>query len=758
MIQWHTLRGLAVVVLLLVPVLLGASPVGLHAQPAESGGDPPEPRLRIALALSGGGALGMAHVGVLSVLEELRVPVDCLAGTSMGALVGGFYATGIPAAGLHGLIETQQWADVFSDRSEYRDLPFRRKQDESRYLVDLQLGLSREGVSLPSGLVTGQDLFFLLQRYTLPVVEIDDFSQLPIPFVTIGTDLETGEAVLLTRGDLATAIRASMSIPGLFSPVDLDGRLLVDGGVANNLPVEEARRLCDADIVIAVDVTEPLANRQELTTQMKVSAQTLAFLTRREVDRQLQDAQIVIRPDVEQYGVFSFQDALAIVAAGVEAAQAQLETLAPLSLSEADYVAHRAGQQRPPPPRIVPSEIRFVGSQRIDERTLRQQVLTRTDQPLDLDILREDLGRLYNLNEFQRVTFRLEDGPRPGDVLAPGARPVLVFELEDRELGTTYLQFGVAMSSDLRGETGVTALVNATRTWLNQYGAEWRSDLRVGEIHGLFSELYQPLSYGGHLFVVPWIDISQQLEPIFDGSQRVAEYDVERYFTGFAAGLRLGRVGELRAGVVRGKAKAEAATGAIELPVFDVDIGGFTLNVIVDDVDRPIFARQGWSLVSDFFSSRAALGADEEYERLQVKVSGFASSGDNTFALILGGGTDFDSEAPFYDWFPGGGANDFAGVAAGQFRGRAFATARLLYYHQIMTLSPTLGRGVYAGLVLDAGNYWQDQDSVDLDDLRTGFGVFVGADTVLGPVLFGYGRADGGEDQFYFTIGQQLAR
>ncbi len=743
MSQWYSLRGLAIAVVLLVTI----SAVGLRAQSAEPSREFGEPRPRIALALSGGGALGMAHVGVLSVLEELRIPLDCIAGTSMGALVGGLYATGIPAAGLEGLIGAQDWADMFSDRSEYRDLPFRRKEDENRYLVDLQLGLSREGVTLPSGLITGQDLTFLLQRYSLPVVEVDDFSRLPIPFVAVATDLETGEAVLLTGGDLATAVRASMSIPGLLSPVEWKGRLLVDGGVANNLPVREARRLCDADVVIAVDVTQPLADREHLTTQMEISSQTLAFLTRSEVDRQLQHADIVIAPQVEAYGLFSFPDAPAIVAAGVAAAQAQLPELAQLSLSEPDFAAHRLGQRRPPPPRIVPSYIRFAGSRRVDERTLRRQIRSRVAEPLDLEVLRDDLGRLYNLNEFQRVTFRVEEDA--GEV-------GLVFELQDKELGTAYLQFGVAMYSDLHGETGVTATFNVTRTRVNRYDAEWRTDLQVGDTHGLFSELHQPLGYGSPFFVAPWVEVSQQLVPIFEGDQRIAEYDLERYFTGFDAGLSLGPIGEVRGGLVRGRAKAKAATGAVDLPAFDVQVGGLRLGLSIDDLDRPTFAGEGWALSGRFFSSRSELGADDEYETLEVAVASFASRGDHTLSLILGGGSDFDSGTPFYDWFSGGGAGDFAGFAQGQLLGRVYAKARLLYYYRLFSLSPTFGRGVYTGLLLDIGDYWSDHDAVDFNDLRTGTGVFIGADTVMGPLLLGYGRTNSGEDEFYFTIGQPL--
>ncbi|MBK6406498.1 MAG: patatin-like phospholipase family protein [Holophagales bacterium] len=293
---------------LLALVLLLAGQRPLVAQEADPGALAAPKRPRVGLALAGGGARGGALVGVLKVLEELRIPVDYVAGTSSGSLAGGLYAIGMPPEKMAEELRTIDWEAVFSDVRSRKDEAFRRKEDDPRYLIDVELGFAHGKVVVPSGLVAGQELGYHLRRMTWSAGSVRDFDRLPIPFRAVAADIETGEAVVLGSGDLARAIRASMAVPGFLKPVELEGRLLVDGGVASNLPVDVVRKM-GADVIIAVDISMPLAKRDDLDGFLKVLGQTNNFLTRKNVEEQigmLQGRDVLVTPDLEGIDTFDF--------------------------------------------------------------------------------------------------------------------------------------------------------------------------------------------------------------------------------------------------------------------------------------------------------------------------------------------------------------------------------------------------------------------------------------------------------------------
>ncbi|RMH23301.1 MAG: hypothetical protein D6701_00390, partial [Gemmatimonadetes bacterium] len=310
---------------------------------------PPAPRPRGALVLGGGGAKGGAHIGVLRELERLRVPVDLIAGTSIGAVIGGLYASGMDVDELEALVHSLEWSDLLSDRAPRPLRPFRRKAADERIPSRLELGFNGGRIRFPRGLVSGQNVELTLRSATLPVANVRSFEQLPIPFRAVATDLETGEAAVLGQGELSTAIRASMSIPGAFAPVERDGRLLVDGGLVDNLPVDVARAM-GADVVIAVDLTPPLYEADEITSALEVSAQTLRITTLRNTlpsRRALVEGRdLLLQPDVESIAITDFRQLPASIAAGRAAAREREPFLRGLSLDSASYARLRASQQR----------------------------------------------------------------------------------------------------------------------------------------------------------------------------------------------------------------------------------------------------------------------------------------------------------------------------------------------------------------------------------------------------------------------------
>src|SRR5579863_2463762 len=356
------------------------------AWPASSwaAADPPD-RPRICLVLSGGGARGMAHIGVLKVLEDLQIPIDCIAGTSMGAIVGGLYASGMTAKQIDATMRSLDWQEAFRDTPPRRDLAFRRKQDDRNYLVRLPLGLKHGKLLLPKGLIQGQKLQETLRQLTLPFSNTTNFDLLPTPFRAVATDLETGNAVLMDRGDLAIAMRASMSAPGVFAPVELDGRLLVDGGLAENLPINVARAM-HADILIVSDVSFPLQPRDALDSALSISNQMLAILVRKDSDRQrasLGSRDVLIEPDLGLTPSTAFSAAATVISRGEDAARADRAVLEAYSVGDAayrEYLARRGAREPGLPPikfvRVDPQSKRY-------EKTILAEMQPLVGKPLD---------------------------------------------------------------------------------------------------------------------------------------------------------------------------------------------------------------------------------------------------------------------------------------------------------------------------------------------------------------------------------------
>ncbi|MDH3589175.1 MAG: patatin-like phospholipase family protein, partial [Gammaproteobacteria bacterium] len=457
-------------------------------------------RPKIGLVLSGGGARGAAHVGVLRVLEELRVPVDVITGTSMGAVIGGLYAMGYDADYLTELIDRIDWNDNLVDEPERSALSFRRKQDDRNSLIDFELGLGPQGVELPRGLVQGQKLNLMLKAETLPVEHIDDFDNLHIPFRAIATDVESGKAVALGDGDLATAMRASMAVPGAFAPVDYQGRLLIDGGVSNNLPIDVARSM-GAELLIVVDIQFPLLSRDEMRSALDITGQLLTILVVRESNAQLStlsERDVVIVPDLGKMGSTEFALAPLAVVVGEESALQQRASLSKLGVSEDAYAMYASQRRiRHDTPQI--DYIRVSGSGSISETRLIRQ-LDVEPGPLDLQQLDAGINRLYGLDGFELVDYELEQ---------EGGRTGLAVTATDKSWGPNYLNLGARLLDDLEGTSRYTLAARYTRTAINRRGAEWRNDLQVGTNPRLFSEFYQPLDRNWLYFVAPQIDVQR---------------------------------------------------------------------------------------------------------------------------------------------------------------------------------------------------------------------------------------------------------
>jgi len=718
-------------------LVLAASAGVASASPGEGLGRP-----RVCLVLSGGGALGIAHVGVLEVLEELRVPVDCVAGTSMGAIVGGLYAAGYSPAELRELALTTPWSRLLADTPERRRLPFRRKVDDLTYLTRWEFGFRGGKLRFPSGLVAGHRLGALLNVLTVGAVDIRDFDDLPVPFRAVAADIGTGETVILRGGSLARALRASMAVPGLFSPVEMDGRLLVDGGVVANLPVEAAREM-GGEVSIAVDLGQPLAEQGRPESIASILSRASAFLTRLNVERVLPQVDVLVRPQVAEYGMLSFSAAEELLRRGRAAASERADALAALALPEEEwreYVASRGKM----PTSIQVAAVTVDPGPGLAPQAVTRAVHTRPGGELDLRLLQEDLDRLWQLGEFEAVEASFERHEDGHVVALTGRR---------KSWGPNFLRFGVSLASDLEGSSQFSLLGAMTMTRLNRQGGELKVAGQLGEDPLVSGEIYQPVGTSRALFGAVTLQSSQtkQQVPLAAGPE---QYRIWRQRAAVDLGVSLGRYGEVRLGLRRDSTDARP-TARRHLPTFERVDAGARVSLVIDQVDSVNFPRRGVLFYGELYDASPALGADEEYRHGEAQLVTAGSLGRHTLLAMASGWSALGGRLPPEQRSSLGGLFRLSGLPVGELTGDAGGVAALVYLYQLGRL-PALGGGVYAGLSVETGDAWLAGARPDLADWRRSAAAVFGADTALGPLYLAYGVTSGGKDSFYLYLGRRF--
>lgn len=735
-----TLFNLSIAFSMVAPPLKAEESIVSDAE--ESDGKRP----KICLVLSGGGARGAAHVGVLKVLEEYRVPIDCIVGTSMGSLVGAAYATGTTLPEIDEIIAGITSELLFKDTPPRKELAMRRKQDDYTILFGPEFGVSSDGPALGKGVVSGVQLETVLRKLSKEKGYLN-FDELPIQYRAVATNLENGTEVVFSEGNLASVMRASMSVPGAVAPAVADGVLLVDGMLTRNLPVETARAL-GADVVIAVNVGTPLLQREQLNGILGVGGQMLSILTEQNVQESiaaLQPQDILISPELGEFTTADFDSLTLIAPLGEVAARTVEDKLRALSIADDDYAAWRKTQQyRPAPPPPPVDEIRFVNLKRVNPASALAIMETKVGQPINEKTLDRDMRRLYGTGDFEHVNYRY---------IQEGDRRILAVEAVEKEWGPDYLRLGLGLSSDFSGDAYFNILASYRETWLNSLGAEWRTDIQFGHNNSVGTEFYQPLSTDGLFFIAPHIIYQQAMVDLYNDGQRIATYDIDQTLAGIDIGSHFYRYGELRLGVAGGVANASLDTGVSLLPQNeDVKQGAYLAKFVLDQIDSAHFPRSGWRMVGDIFKSSSDLGADDDYTRWMADAAGAYSIGEHTFLLGLTAGDSIGSDPlPGYDQFQWGGFLRQSGYSTDELIGGSLRFGKLMYYRQIMRGG--MLEGAYGGISLELGKVDQPLVSGNPDGwLRSG-SIYIAADSPLGPAYLAYGRTDDGEGSLYFYLG-----
>jgi NTE family protein len=735
------MRRLAAAVISLT--LLVATPT------AASRAEEPAPRPRVGLVLSGGGARGFAHVGILEVLEELRIPVDVIAGTSMGAVVGGLYAQGLSPRELVSVVEDIDWTTAFDDKPPRRELSFRRKRDDFDFLTNLRLYIKDWRIALPKGLIEGQKITNILGELTLPAATVRDFDELAIPFRAVASDANTGEAVILGDGSLALALRASMAIPGIFSPVQLDDRLLVDGGVSKNLPVDVARDL-GADVIIAVDIGTSPADSAEVTSVFSIGGQTLTVLMYRNTREQIEllgENDVLIQPDMAGITTASFESGREGIARGAAAAWEMTSRLTLLSVSREafdTYLERRAAVPRAPP---VIDSVRLDNRSALDDRVIERRLHTQTGEPLDVERLQKDLAALYGDGVFDRVIFSVDD-------TAQGQE--LVVHAIGKETGRNFLRFGLNLETNFQGESLFNLGVLGTRMPVNRLGAELRTRIQVGESTSVEAEYYQPLDFGSRFFVSPELFFSNGNRNLFVDDERVGELRVNELEAGIALGWQPSNWLELRVGGGYTKFDTERLVGDPSIPARSFEGVSAVSRLRIDTLDNTRFPRSGGLLtlegrwVEETRSNGGAFGL------VRLRAGHSFSFGENTISPNFSLGTIWDERADL-PVFSLGGFLRLSGLVPDERTGPNQLFGSVVAYRRIA--NPrffTLQLPLYLGGSIEAGNTFDALRDVEASALIVAGSVFLGLDTPLGPLYLAYGTAEGGRHSGYLFLGQRF--
>lgn len=705
----------------------------------------PQDGPRIGLVLSGGGARGAAHVGVIKVLEEMRVPVHYVAGTSMGAIVGGLYASGLTGDEIMDVVREMDWDRMFQDNQERADRSFRRKRDDDLLLVKAQPGFDiREGeFKFPLGLIEGQQIGLALKELTLPVSEIDDFDDLPIPFRAVATDIGTGTTAVLGSGDLAQAIGASMAVPGVFAPTRVGGQLLVDGGITNNLPVDVAREM-GADILIVVDISTPLHAPEDITDVLILTDQLTSIMTRANTERNLAtlaESDMVIVPELGEITSSDFERAEEAVQIGYLAADTLREGIARFAVPKAEYAAWERDRSSRVALSPMVNFIEVHTDSNLDPKILREKIEHPTGERLQAGQMERDVNTIYGMALFERVSYEVTE--REG-------RSGVVVDARAKRWGPDYLQFGMDLQDDFEGSTLFNLRVAYLRTAMNDLGAEWRTELTVGEDPGIVSEWYQPLGQDQLYFVNPFVFWGKRNVNVFDDKKKIAEYQLTEYGLRFDAGRELSNWGEIRAGVERSEVTSSLQVGDPADIETAYSQGRAFLRFEVDRLDDVNFPTRGRSIIVNYDWHRDYFGDDSNYELLTYAAGVALNWGRTTLFPSISGGTTVSGDAPISGLFQLGGFLRLSGFEADRLSGEEFLLGRAVIYRRMndFELMPAyLGASVEYGAI---------GDEADLEDGIAAGSLFLGVDSFLGPAYVGLGLAEGGESTAFMFLGRRF--
>lgn len=713
-------------------------------------------RPKIGVVLSGGGAKGAAHVGVLKVLEEHHIPVDYIAGTSIGAYVAGMYALGYSASEVEAIMMGIDWGSGYSDTIPRNVLSYRDKQLRDRYNIPLNIGYTEGEVKAPSGVLRGQTMSQLLRQSTDLIQQFGDFNALAIPYRAVATDLETSLAVVINHGSIVKAMQASATVPGALQPTQIDGKLLVDGGIANNMPVDVVKAM-GADIIIAVDIGSPLVKKDKLDSTIAVLDQLSNFLTNASTEKQKQlltDKDVLIRPAIDALSTTDFTIMPLALTLGKEAATYQLVKLQKLSVSEEQYAAYvegkkAKGQMVMADVSHVIKDIVFDNQSKVSLNLLKETLELKPGQNITKEELNEAIKRIYALNKFERVDAEFVEGEE-GRVLTVTTRA--------KSWGPNYFQLGFNWEDDFSSDSAISFDMAYTMTDLTINGGEWRNEVKLGFERLFATEFYQPLNRDQEFYSRARYQYDVHNWDLYDNNNRAFVFDKKTHTVELGIGYNYVLQGVVELGLVA--EKGVIINDAWLSQDFDFNSYGAYLKVGYDSLDSISFPTSGNHITLNVYVRKENFDDVVEYQndysvQIEADWKGALSVGNHAFvgkASLATNNNDGFNTLHLSDL---GGFLNLSGYHKDSLTGAHKIFGAFVYQYDLGR--DALGMKdypLYLGLSLEAGNVWFERSEVSLTDLIYASSLYIGTDTTMGPAALGFGITDMGDKSVYLFIGK----
>jgi len=702
-------------------------------------------RPKIGLVLSGGGARGFAHIGVLKVLEQNNVPIDYIVGTSMGSIIGGLYAIGLTPEEIEHGVKGIAWDKVFNDFAYREYKTFRRKTDDFDFFNIHRVGISSNGFQLSPGLIEGQQIELALDRLAYPGFHIQDYDQLRIPYRAVATNIENGDAFVIKEGNIARAMRASMSIPGALPAITIDDTLLVDGGIGDNIPINVAREM-GADIVIVIDISAPLASKDEIKSTLDITGQLTTIMTRRIANRQLEtltEKDLLIIPGEPDISSSDFIRYPELITEGERSAQQHLEAIRRLSLSQEAYSEHVASLPDVANRNPIIDFIELKNETILRDEVMRVRLHQKLGEPLDIPQLEQDLSYIYGLDYSGSVVYSLEQ--RDG-------KTGLIVYVRDREWAHNYLQFGLSIKSesDLGSITNFDVAFNKHN--LNSLAGEFRATAGIGNEPVLSAEIYQPVNPELDVFVAAKTGLLTTQFPTVVNNEIETISRFHRIYIDLSAGKVFKQTTAFRLGLHHNNGRTTSITGTD--PAFaqgDFTESYYYLKLFHDSLDNLTFPNTGIFSGITYRENKQSLGADSDYKQVAMTISGAGTYERYSFFSRLIFETTIDENAPFNALFRNGGFLELSGSMERELAGQHFGLLEVAFYRRLgdITFLP-----IYTGFSLETGNNWNQYSDIKLDENTVAGSLFIGADTFIGPLYVAFGGNSNGDRALYFYLGQ----
>jgi NTE family protein len=739
------LRFIGVVLIFLLSMVFSVataaqdvSAVGAQSVPAH--------RPRIGLALSGGGALGLTEIGVIQWMEENHIPVDRIAGTSMGSIIGAMYATGMTPAEIRAFAEKINWDQALLPEPPYSDLSFRRKQDRRDFLINAPLGL-KHGLNGPNGYNPGQGVGLLLDRIAFPESGISSFDDLPIPFHCVATDMLSGEAIVLHNGPLAEAVRASMAIPGVFTPVEIKGRMLADGGMVQNIPVETVKAM-DADVVIAVELRLPPGEIAQLGSLVGVLSRALDVMIMQNERQSLALADAKISVDMKGFGASDYNRIDELIQLGYKTAASESSELLRYAIQDPAvwqrFLDERAARKHSPLKKV--DAIQVTGADPDTNRRIQHQLSNNVGGPLNLPALEKQLTKIVGQGQFDDLGY---------EGFVQNGVPSLRVTAHEKAYGPPFVDLAVNVDGSGVAAYNFSAGARVTFMDVAHRGGEWRSDLLFGSSNLAATEFYQPIARS-RFFVAPYAFASKFGRNSFTGLTRIAIFGDERAGGGFDLGYNSGLRSELRIGYELFDGKLSPLVGAAELPFVHGSTGEFRARYVWDGQDSPSVPGKGTRIVATLARVLQSPGVTSPITQLDVQTSNVFAIGDKTSLFFdAAGGTSFRGNAGPFQVFELGGPFRLGAYFPDEFLGNHYAFASLGFRRELYRLPQLIGKKVYWGGWYEAGTAFgvagNDPGPVVV---RGTFNLGVIADTMVGPITIAGTVSPTGQSRVNFSIGR----